>query len=136
MKQYYDEEKAEKEYRAETKESRSPYRSKVNRGDSFGERSMLFLRSGEALLFYILIHSLGTFAVQTVVCLFFTNDKDIFLFSGAVGAIIAGTIAAMIREKEKLHYAFVGNLLFFLDISMYVYMLVSGLSSVLYGVQL
>ena len=77
MKQYYDEEKAEKEYRAETKESRSPYRSKVNRGDSFGERSMLFLRSGEALLFYILIHSLGTFAVQTVVCLIFTNDKDI-----------------------------------------------------------
>ena len=136
MKQYYDEEKSEKEYRAETKESRSPYRSKVNRGDSSGDRRILFFPPGEALLFYILIHSLGTFEVQTVVCLFFTNDKDIFLFSGAVGAIIAGTIAAMIREKEKLHYAFVGNLLFFLAISMYVYMLVSGLSSVLYSVQL
>ena len=134
----YDYEKSEKDYIAETEEFRAPYRQSFSFGKGNGitvpECAMMLMNSKESFIFYTLIHCVGVFFAETIVCLFVSNRNDLLLISGAVGAFLIGTVCAVKREKAKVIYAVLANISLFMVWTVYLYILVTGLSMFLYGV--
>ncbi|MBQ1659409.1 MAG: hypothetical protein II059_06140 [Clostridia bacterium] len=95
---------------------------------------MMLMNSKGSFIFYTLMHSVGAFLAETIVCLFVSNRNDLLLISGAVGALLIGTICAVKREKAKIIYAILANIALFIVWTVYLYILVTGLSMFLYGV--
>ena len=127
MKKSYSNEHSEKDYIKKTKELRAPFMS------SFFERAMVLFDSKGNFLFYSLIHGIGIFAAEAIVCLFFITGKDTILISGVSGAILFGTICAVIRDKMKIIYALRANVILFLVWTMYLFVFVTGLIGFLFG---
>lgn len=88
------------------------------------------------LLGYALAQFIGAFVTEMLICLFLTTSKRGVIHTGIIGAVSAGTLYGIFREKLRLSVSLQANTGFFLTVGLFVYLLATAITAFLFGVQL